>query len=112
MVALMVLAIALAALIHAASTTTANTTYLRDKTIAHWVALNRMVENQLAQPWPSVGTSTGTEEMAGWEWSWHVQIEKTEDDYVRRMIVEVRREENDNVPLVSLVGYLRRSEAK
>ncbi len=112
MVALLVLSIALAALVQSSSTTAANAAYLRDKTFAHWVALNRATENRLAHPWPPLGSKEGVEEMAGREWSWRVKVEKTEDDYVRKMTIEVRLEKDAGTPMSTLTAFLPRTGKK
>lgn len=55
LVALAILAIALGALIKAGSTNTANAVYLRDKTFAHWVALNTITEMQVRDGGEKIG---------------------------------------------------------
>ncbi|HEX2238999.1 MAG TPA: type II secretion system minor pseudopilin GspI, partial [Gammaproteobacteria bacterium] len=47
LVALAVIAIALASIIKVVGTGAANAGYLRDKTFAHWVAANRLVQMQI-----------------------------------------------------------------
>jgi general secretion pathway protein I len=108
LVALAVVSLALAALIKAAAQAAENTAYLRDKTLAHWVAMNRITEYQVYREWPATGTRTGASEMAGREWAWTITIENTMDPDTRRLQVEVRREEEQEYPLVELTAFLAR----
>lgn len=106
MIALAVLALALSAIITTASNNASNAARLRDKTFAHWVAMNKAAELQLATPWPSTGKKTGSEELANWEWFWRVNVEKTEDEYVRKANIEIRKRTDDTNSIHSLTTYL------
>src|SRR3546814_12340855 len=61
-----------------------NAGYLRDKTIAVWVAHNRLTELELQKTWPDVGKTNGEIEMAGATWKWTLDIQKTQDSHLRR----------------------------
>ena len=52
MVALVVIALGMLGVIQAVSQTASNSGYLRDKTIAHWVAMNRLTEVRLQKAAP------------------------------------------------------------
>lgn len=111
LVALAVLAIALAALIKGGGENASNAAYLRDKSIAHWVAMNRVAELQLQEQWPATGTTRGSEEMAQREWFWLAKVSDTFDDDVRRLEVEVRREERDEGYEDRVIAFLPRPSA-
>jgi general secretion pathway protein I len=87
LVALAVVAIALAAAVKAAGENAVNTAYLRDKTLAHWVAMNKVAELQLAATWPAPGVSHGQVSLARREWRWQAEVENTDDPSVRRLRV-------------------------
>jgi general secretion pathway protein I len=106
LVALAVLTIALAAIIKATANQSINAGYLRDKTLAHWVAMNQIADQQLNQTWPSPGKADGSEEMGLHLWYWQRIITSTPDDRVRRIQVNVFREENDESPITQLVSFL------
>ncbi|HBC57155.1 MAG TPA: type II secretion system protein GspI [Gammaproteobacteria bacterium] len=75
LVALAIVAVALAAVLNSSSAHTRNLTYLKEKTLAHWVASNQLMEAELsANGWPAVGVSTGNEELAGHSWYWRRQV--------------------------------------
>ncbi len=108
MVALAILAIALAAAVKGTTNYTANATYLRDRTMAHWVAMNRIVEYQLRKEWPATGRQEGTDTMGGLEWYWRAVVAETPDRDLRRLEVEVRQNKKDEEALDHLVAFLGR----
>jgi len=106
LVALAILAIALAAVIKATTENAENARYLRDKTLAHWVAMNVLTEIQVRQEWPAVGKKDGTKMMAEREWFWIVKISKTLDEELRRLDVQVFYNRKDEEPVTLLVGFV------
>ncbi len=106
MVALAVLAIALSAIVKGVSQHTSNLIYLRERTFAHWVAMNKIAELQIRRDWPAPGATQGTAQMAGREWHWTVTIKDTPDADVRRLEVEVSAGKETGQALGHLLGYL------
>lgn len=95
LVALAVLAIAMSAIIHAATQSIRGVAALREQTFAGWVALNQV--NQLlleSKPWPSEGRRVGKADLAGRTWRWEAQFAKTDDPDLRRVEMTVRGAEN------------------
>ena len=80
MVALSIIAIALAALIKASGNHTNSAAYLKSKTLAHYVALNEIAQLQIAKSWPDLGSQHKSSEMAGIDWYWSREVEKTADE--------------------------------
>ena len=109
LVALAVLAIALGAAIRGAALAADNAAHLRDKTFAHWVAMNQIGEHQLAQTWPAVGEREGVERLAGRDWRWRRRVEPTDDPWMRRLTVRAGPAEGEFI--VKLVAFLPRSGA-
>lgn len=106
LVAVAVLAIALAAVISAMAQQARNAGYLRDKTLALWVAHNRLAELQLEPELPATGRSDGKAEMSGLQWTWRVAIASTEDPYLNRVEIQVYAPDQDETALASLTGFL------
>ena len=52
-------------------------TYLREKTLAHWIAMNLITERRLMTSPPEVGTSSDVIEYAGQRWRWTVKVSET-----------------------------------
>ena len=105
-VALAVIAFALAAGASAVTSSARNASGLQQRTYAHWVAMNKMAELQVAKQWPSIRTTKGSALMARHEWFWSVKISKTPNPVIRRVDVMVRPEEGDESPLVTLTGFV------
>lgn len=108
LVALAVLALALSAGIKGAGSNVENTAYLRDRTLAHWVAMNKMTELDVFQKYPAPdNTERGTSVLAGHEWHWNVRttLEKIVEPYEFGVAtIEVRRAEKDEQALSTLIA--------
>ena len=104
LVALVVVAIGLAALMVAVSGTARTSGYLRDKTLAQWIALNRIAEvrltvNKLAQSTSTTSSSTtsgstsggdaGELRFAGRTWHYDTRYYDTTFPSTKRIIVRV-----------------------
>lgn len=94
-VALAVLAVTLGALISGAARYADNAAYLREKTLALWVAHNRLTEIDLQPAWPELGKSDGDAELGGVDWRWDVTVSETPDPKVRRIEITVRPQGQD-----------------
>jgi general secretion pathway protein I len=90
LIAVFVLGFALTAIVAGTGRYAANAAVMRDKTLALWVAHNRLTEIGLEPAWPAVGKSDGDEELAGVEWRWDVTVSETPDPRVRRVDITVR----------------------
>ncbi len=113
LVATTVIAIALAAIIRLTAMSSNNLTHLRDKTFAHWVAMNQMAELQASDAYPPIGRSSGDEEIAGREWYWTMEVQKTPDKDMRRVQIQVSQEKRRDAPsLTVLTGFFTRFNAK
>src|SRR3569833_2059576 len=77
LVALAIIATAVAAIVAGVSGYVSNAAYLRDRTLAQWVVMNKVAELQLGNDWPPPGTQHGESLMADHEWSWEVKISAT-----------------------------------
>jgi len=106
-VALGIIAVCMAAVMTTVTTNARNAAGLKERTFAHWVAMNKMAELHINnKEWPATRTTTGTELMAEHEWYWTMKVEKTEDDSVRRVYIRIRSNEDDEFPLTTLVGFV------
>lgn len=108
LVAMAVISISLLAAIKVASEVTTSAIYMQDKTLAHWVAMNKVAEMRLQQTWPSIGRSNGDVEMADRSWHWKMEVKATEDKDVRRLEVGVmpESEKDAETPTVLLIAFL------
>ena len=111
LVALVILAIPLAAITRAVSQAIDTTAALRDRSIAMWVAQDRLTMHRIERDWPSLKTTTGTSEMADRSWRWQEKVISTPIVQLRRVEIEIRDENGPDV-LAKLVGFLRDPQAK
>ena len=110
MVALAVVAIALPALLMSLHQQVDGTAYLRDKSLAHMVAANKLAETRiLAAARQSLlkGKDSGVAELAERDWYWWLESTATEVPEFYRIEIHVAasEEQRDN-PLYTLVAFL------
>ncbi len=70
LVALAVAGIGLAGVIKVAGGNAYNAQYLQEKTLAQWVAMNRIAEIRVKHEFPAIGSQKGDAELAGRKWYW------------------------------------------
>jgi general secretion pathway protein I len=106
-VALAIVAIGMFAVFKTIGDTTGNIGYLRDKSLAGWIADNRITEIRLSGEYPSVDKTEGDIDYAGRRWHWIATVSQTQVDGLRRIDVKVRRESDaENSSLVILAGFV------
>ena len=88
LIALAIVAISAGALLGTVTSSASNVLYLKDKTLAEWVALNRLAEIRTAQNMPSTGRRKGNSVMGGMRWEWEEEVTEMAVDGLFR--VEVR----------------------
>lgn len=111
MIALAVLAIALAAVIDKTIESGVNVSYLRDRTLAHWVAENKLAEMQAMDEWRE-GRQTGKTDFAGRTWYWEVEALTTPARQLRRVVIRVSEQEGGANPISTLNGFLLNPEVR
>jgi general secretion pathway protein I len=87
--ALVIVALGMLGVIQAVAQTARNGTYLREKTLAHWIAMNVVTERRLSDSPPDVAETSDEVEFAGQRWRWTLSVTQTPVDSVRRMEVSV-----------------------
>jgi general secretion pathway protein I len=106
MVALLVVAIGMLGAITAVSQAAGNSGYLRDKTLAHWIAMNKLTEVRLQKNAPSIDKTSDEVEMGGRKWKWTMNVTQTQVETMRRIDIAVRPEEApENSRLASITGF-------
>jgi general secretion pathway protein I len=105
-VALLVVSLGMLGVIQAVSQTASNSGYLRDKTLAHWVAMNRLTEVRLQKTAPSIDKSSDEVEMGGRRWKWTMDVTQTPVETIRRIDISVRPEDSsESTKLASITGF-------
>ena len=81
-------------------------TYLREKTLAHWIAMNLVTERRLMTSPPKVGTSSDVLEYAGQRWRWSVKVSETAVESMHRFDVSVGlADAPEDAKLATAVGF-------
>ena len=89
LVALAIVIIAFMAMYGAMIQVIAATTLAQEKTLATWIAFDRITELRIAEEFPEDDESSGEIEMAGAEWLYTVRIVDTASDSIKQVVVEV-----------------------
>ena len=105
MVALAIITIALGAIIENTTASSRNAQYLREKTLAGWIARNQITLVRARREWDGRSNRSGEIEMAGQTWRWSMQVRKTDDPDIRRLEVSVFKADEDSA-LASLTGFM------
>jgi general secretion pathway protein I len=108
LVALMVVAMGLAALMVAVSGTARTSGYLRDKTLAQWMALNRLSEVRLNLTKSGQNTDIGEINFANRTWHYDTRYFDTSIATMKRVVVRVYAGDakSKGNPLAESTGFL------
>jgi general secretion pathway protein I len=74
LIALAIVTMSVGALLGTVTSSASNIIYLKDKTLAEWVALNRLTEVRIDQNMPGKGKRSGNTVMAGMRWEWQEEV--------------------------------------
>ncbi len=112
--ALAIIAIALSSLIKASGSHTRSAGYLKSKTLAHYVAMNEITQLQISKAWPDLGNTKKSTEMAGVEWFWTREIEKTGDESgnIRGLKFTIYQDEGRTKNLAQVQAFISNPNSK
>jgi general secretion pathway protein I len=105
LVALAVLAIALTATARSLGGALDTTAALRDRTLARWVAEDRLAEIELRREWPDLDVKEGDADMGGRSFHWSQETGVTPAARMRRVEVSVFLAGTAS-PLAKLTGFV------
>ena len=110
LVALAVVAIALAALVSAATGQLKIAERTRDKAIAGWVAANILTDLKIRERFPEPGERTGEATMANQRFSWRALVQTTVESDLRRidLRVSVKVEGMPDQPILTRTEFVGR----
>jgi general secretion pathway protein I len=106
LVALAIVAVALAAGMRALAQSTDGAATLKARTLALWVAQNRLAAAQLATPWPAPGARRGTATQAGVTFAYTERVAGTPNPAFRKVEVSVTAPDQPDYVLARLVGFV------
>ena len=112
LVALAIVAVALTAGMRALAQSTDTATALKARTLALWVAQDRLAEAQIAMPWPAIGSTTGSVSQAGAQFTWQATVKTTPNPSFRMIEIVVAEPLAPDYVLARLVGFLGTTEVR
>lgn len=110
LVALAVLSVVMFGMFSYTAAHTRNINYLQDRSFAHWVAMNQLVQIQIGEEKAVAGELSGESEMAGRQWFWRADVTRTSNEAVLKLQIEVAADEQFDQPLASLLSYVSVNE--
>ena len=108
MVALTIIAISLGALLNTSGAQANSASYLKQKTLAHWVAVNELTQMRIDKEFPDLGDKKGYTSMANHDWYWIRTTKKTEDEDALEVTYTLYADKDYEKNLTSLIGYATR----
>jgi len=105
LVALAILAVTLAAVGRAASSSVQHADAVRERVLADWVAQNRLALHAARGDWLPVGIQTGTEQQAGRNFTWREEVFATPNPTLRRIVVNVYSPSDAQYSLRQMTAY-------
>lgn len=90
LVALAIVAIGMAAVLSTLTSSASTVIYMKDRTLAQWVALNHIADQRLLGQVPALGNTEGDVDYAGSKWHWRQETVATAVQGMVRMDVHVR----------------------
>jgi general secretion pathway protein I len=89
LVALAIVAIGMAAVLEALTSSANTAIFLQDKTFAQWVALNRLETVRLSGTVPTEGTSNDNVDYAGRSWQWQQKVTHVSSEFPGIVQIEI-----------------------
>lgn len=108
LVALVIVALGLMAAFGQVNQTLTVSSRLRDKSLAHWVALNEMTRLRLLNEFPAIGSRSDEVEMARVNWRFTINVVETPLDSLRRVDISVAFADRPDTVVTSLTGFIGR----
>jgi general secretion pathway protein I len=90
LVALAVVVLGMMAVIKTLNEYTGRTDRVREKTLASWIATNKLAEISVAPVWPELGDTEEDVEFARQQWRCEIEVSETPVENLRRVDVSVR----------------------
>ncbi len=106
LVAMAILSLGMIAVFGAMSQSLSATTRLRDKTLAHWIAINQITELQVTGEYPGAGKRRDQVDMAKTEWIYDMKIADVPQIDMRRIDIAVSRADAPDDILATVIGFV------
>ena len=88
--ALVIVALGMMAVHNSLNSYAVSAAYIEQKTLASWIATNKITELSVAPTWPAIGDYDEEVEFAGRQWRCEIVVSETDVDNLRRVDVSVK----------------------
>lgn len=109
LVALVIVSLGIIAVFGQINQSVAGASYLRSKTLAHWIAIDQITEMRLKQTYPAVSERKDEIEMAGILWLYTIEVSDMPElpaGNLRRIDVRVAFEDTPEAILATATGFI------
>ena len=105
-VALAVVALGLIAAFNGVIQITSGASYMRERTLASWVAMNELTRIRVGGAFPEVSESDGDVEFGLSTYRWRANVSETGVDNLRRIDMEVAYVDNPDDVIATATGFI------
>lgn len=106
LIALAILGIGMLGVISTVGTSTSTALALKQRTFAHWVAMNEAARLRASLKWPDTGEQNGTAQLAKETWRWTADISKTVAPNLRRADISVALDAKPDATISTLTVFI------
>jgi len=106
MVALAIVSLGMIAVFEQISQAVAGASHLRNSTLAHWIATDRITAIRLKRQYPEVSEQSDEIEMANTVWRYTVKVSQTPAKNLRRIDVSVAFKDTPDRVLSTVTGFV------
>ena len=106
LVALVIMAIALASLLHSSGLAADHSQMLRQRMLAGWMAENRLAALQAGQQPPALGVSRGSFTQDQRAWLWEQEVSASATPKLARLEIRIATPDAAHYWLATLVAYV------
>ena len=109
LVAMVIVSLGILAVFGQINQSVAGASHLRSKTLAHWIAIDRITEIRLKQAYPGVSERSDEIEMANMLWRYTIKISEVPDlpvGKLRQIDVSVAYEDTPDSILATATGFI------
>ncbi|MDJ0927705.1 MAG: type II secretion system minor pseudopilin GspI [Gammaproteobacteria bacterium] len=112
LVALVIIGLGLTAVFGQLNQSLVAAVVLRDKTLAYWIAADRITELRVAGDFPDVGETDDEIEMAGQQWAYTLRFSDVGVPNFRRVDVDVALASDPDRQLATVAGFLAKPDGQ
>lgn len=106
LIALLIIAVGLGAAVRATTQGTSSAEEMKRRTLALWIAQDRLAGHLVRRSWPAPGSASGAVAQANIPFAWRETVVAAPNPVFRNMTIEVYAAAQPEHVLVRLVGYL------